>query len=173
MKMSEMTITRLKEIIEAYGAQSHRWPSDEREQALNLMASSDEAKRLVAEEVWLDGVLENVSEADVSSQFRDQIVESGLNAAVANQYSDRIEMRAPRESNWLHSIESFVSRLFAEHARVSGLCVGACVLGILAGVYLPGAVASNVNIVSEQDIFELAFISTEYMNVQDGLGTFD
>ena len=82
-------------------------------------------------------------------------------------------MRTPRESNWRHSIEFFVSRLFAEHARVSGLCAGACVLGILAGVYLPGAVASNVNIVSEQDIFELAFISTEYMNVQDGLGAFD
>lgn len=54
----DMTLDRLREIVEAYGAAAHRWPVAEREAALALVASNSDARALVDEALTLDLMLD-------------------------------------------------------------------------------------------------------------------
>ena len=49
-----MNETRLKRLIEAYGAEPERWPAGDRAAALALLDTSAEARALVAEARRLD-----------------------------------------------------------------------------------------------------------------------
>jgi len=53
----DMTLDRLREIVEAYGAAAHRWPVAEREAALALVAANSDARALVDEALTLDLML--------------------------------------------------------------------------------------------------------------------
>lgn len=53
-----MTLDRLREIVEAYGAAAHRWPLAEREAALALVAANDKARALIDEALTLDLMLD-------------------------------------------------------------------------------------------------------------------
>ena len=53
-----MTLDRLSEIVEAYGAAAHRWPLAEREAALAFIAANEEARALVDEALTLDLMLD-------------------------------------------------------------------------------------------------------------------
>jgi hypothetical protein len=55
-----MNETRLKRLLEAYGAESERWPPGDRQAALALLAASPAARALVAEARRLDRLLEAV-----------------------------------------------------------------------------------------------------------------
>jgi len=55
--MSEMTETRLLEIIASHGARPERWPEQERAAALRALESAPEAKRAMAVEAELDTLL--------------------------------------------------------------------------------------------------------------------
>jgi hypothetical protein len=52
-----MTIARLRTILDAYGAAASRWPEEEREAALALIAQSPEARAAVAGAAALDATL--------------------------------------------------------------------------------------------------------------------
>ena len=54
----DMTLDRLREIVEAYGAAAHRWPVAEREAALALVAANSDARALVDEALTLDLMLD-------------------------------------------------------------------------------------------------------------------
>ena len=54
----DMTLDRLREIVEAYGAAAHRWPVAERETALALVAADSDARALVDEALTLDLMLD-------------------------------------------------------------------------------------------------------------------
>ena len=58
-----MTIERLRQILDAFGADPARWPKAERDSALALLAHSPEAQRLREEARQLDSVLNEASEA--------------------------------------------------------------------------------------------------------------
>lgn len=55
---NEMTLERLREIVEAYGASPARWPQAERSMAEALASSSEEARTLVAEAARFDALLD-------------------------------------------------------------------------------------------------------------------
>jgi len=53
-----MSLERFRELLDAYGAESARWPVEEREAALLLAAGSEEARRLRKEAKRLDSLLD-------------------------------------------------------------------------------------------------------------------
>lgn len=55
--MSEMTETRLLDIIASHGARPERWPEQERAAALRALESAPEAKRAMAAAAELDALL--------------------------------------------------------------------------------------------------------------------
>ena len=55
-----MTIERLRQILDAFGADPARWPKAERDGALALLATSPEAQRLRDEARRLDALLNEV-----------------------------------------------------------------------------------------------------------------
>lgn len=63
---NEMTLERLREIVEAYGASPARWPQGERSMAETLVSSSLEARALVAEAARFDALLD-MAPAEVPS----------------------------------------------------------------------------------------------------------
>ena len=58
-----MTIERLRQILDAFGADPARWPKAEREAVLALLATSPEAQCLRDEARRLDALLNEASEA--------------------------------------------------------------------------------------------------------------
>jgi hypothetical protein len=50
--------TRAQEILNAYGADSERWPEDERQSLIQLLAQSPELQALRETGVQLDGLLD-------------------------------------------------------------------------------------------------------------------
>lgn len=61
-----ITLERLQVVLDAYGAEPGRWPTEERAGAVALIESSDEARALFEEAAELDGVLDHVAEPIVS-----------------------------------------------------------------------------------------------------------
>lgn len=55
--MTVMTLDRLQTILDAYGGNPERWPADEREAAIALIANSPEARRMVNAAAPLDRAL--------------------------------------------------------------------------------------------------------------------
>ena len=59
-RRAPLTIERLRALLDAYGASPDRWPPDEREPALALLAQSTEAQALQVEAARLDALLDLV-----------------------------------------------------------------------------------------------------------------
>lgn len=114
-----MSVARLRELLDAYGAESSRWPAAERAAAEALCARDDAARRLRDEALALDGWLGVVPTHDASA---------GLHARVAE-----IPIRHARDA----------TRVGAWPWRVvlGGAFAGALVM--LAGVYLGAAGADE------------------------------
>ena len=53
-----MNLTRLRDILDAYGADPRRWPAAERDAALALLSGSEEARALRDEAAALDTLLD-------------------------------------------------------------------------------------------------------------------
>ena len=71
-----MNIKRFTQIIEAYGADSNRWPESERQAALALLATSDEAQQLVQQARVLDNFLDTVAVTSPSLQLQQSIFDA-------------------------------------------------------------------------------------------------
>jgi len=70
--MSNMSLERLKAIIDAYGAQTARWPETEREAALACLAANPQAQTWVEAARALDDVMEALKVADHGRAEADQ-----------------------------------------------------------------------------------------------------
>jgi hypothetical protein len=71
-----MTLARLAELLDAYGARPESWPSAERNAAQLLLRESADAQRLVADAAELDGVLNDYEVAEeVSPALRARVLE--------------------------------------------------------------------------------------------------
>jgi hypothetical protein len=74
--MSSMNLARLTQLFDAYGASPMRWPDAERVQALQLLASSAEARELQAQAALLDASLDEFQVAPASGHLRGRILDS-------------------------------------------------------------------------------------------------
>ena len=52
---------RLRELLEAYGAEPGRWPANERTAALTLLTGNEEARRLQKQVAAVDGLLDRAT----------------------------------------------------------------------------------------------------------------
>jgi hypothetical protein len=68
------TLTRLRELLDAYGASPERWPPEEREAACALLAQSPEAQRCREASVQLDAVLNLAAAPEPSSALLEDIL---------------------------------------------------------------------------------------------------
>ncbi len=90
-----ITLARLAELLEAYGADPARWPAEEREAALALLALSPEARRRRDEAARLDALLDRVAAepGDVptaSPALRERVVAA---AGITPTTSDAVRTR--------------------------------------------------------------------------------
>jgi len=56
-----MGMDRLRELLEAYGAEPGRWPAQERAAAQTLLAENEEARRLRKQAASVDGLLDRAT----------------------------------------------------------------------------------------------------------------
>jgi len=70
--MSNMSLERLKAIIDAYGAQTARWPEAERETALACLAANPQAQAWLEAARALDGMMETLKAVDHGRAEADQ-----------------------------------------------------------------------------------------------------
>ena len=56
-----MGMDRLRELLEAYGAEPGRWPAKDRAAALALLAGNEEARRLQKQAAAIDGLLDRAT----------------------------------------------------------------------------------------------------------------
>ena len=76
-----LTLARLRELIDAYGAAPARWPEAERAAAELLVQSDTQAARLLAEAEPLDAWLDSYEVAEVAPRLRARVLEVPLVAA--------------------------------------------------------------------------------------------
>jgi len=69
-----MSLERLRVILEAYGAQTDRWPTAEREPALALLAASSEARALRDEAARIDAALDLLSAAEMPGDLLSRVL---------------------------------------------------------------------------------------------------
>ncbi|MDP6705978.1 MAG: hypothetical protein QF893_06525 [Alphaproteobacteria bacterium] len=76
MATERLSLERLQELLDAYGAEPARWPVAEREAALTLLDASAEARRLSAAAARLDAALDEVSALRPSAALTGRILEA-------------------------------------------------------------------------------------------------
>lgn len=121
-----MTLDRLKELLDAYGADPDRWPLEERLAMLDLLARSDAAKDLAAQAAGLDTLLDRAPLAVPS-------------AATVEALSSRIMRRLParmaeRVAAPLRVAFGWPNWLALAAATVAGLVIGWASLGVGPGL---------------------------------------
>ena len=68
-----VTISRLKALLDAYGAARPCWPEEERAAAAALIETSSEARLLLEEAAALDALLDNIPEPEISAALTSRV----------------------------------------------------------------------------------------------------
>ncbi|WP_353573333.1 hypothetical protein [Candidatus Albibeggiatoa sp. nov. BB20] len=119
-----MNIKRFTQIIEAYGADSNRWPESERQAALALLTISTEAQKMLQQADVLDNFLNTVAVNSPSLQLQ-----QGIFDAVA---------RSPKPDDaWQELIDWLFGTTWQQHLLRPALALLLpLILGIFLGVQL-------------------------------------
>ena len=72
-KIEPMTLDRLRDLVDAYGAAPERWPDQERELTLVFIATSAEARGLIEEAKLLDAALDTLPTPEPSAVLRQSV----------------------------------------------------------------------------------------------------
>ena len=75
-KIEPITLDRLQDLFDAYGATPERWPDQERELALVFIATSEEAQGLLENAKTLDTALDTLWTPDPSPALRSGILDT-------------------------------------------------------------------------------------------------
>ena len=114
---------RFRALIEAYGADSARWPCDERTAALALLERSHEAGLWLAEQARLDALLDGTAGLEVSATLQRRIAEIPIRGEREDTRRG-LDARAELSAWWPF--------LRLRNLLVAGFAAGA--LGVVAGV---------------------------------------
>ena len=79
-----VTLTRIKTLLDAYGATLDFWPEEERAAATALIETSSEARMLVEEAAALDSLLDQIPQPEVSAALTSRVRTMALPVAEAN-----------------------------------------------------------------------------------------
>jgi hypothetical protein len=106
-----VSLTRLTELLDAYGSEPSRWPEHERGSAVSLIASDASAAELHEAARLLDGQLDQLEVPDTAMALHARVLE--------------IPIRHPRtQRRWLG----------LPNWAIAGLAMLACGLGFVSGV---------------------------------------
>ena len=120
-----MNHDRLIELIEAYGGNEDAWPEDEREAARTLLSTSEEARQLLSESLYLDKLLQGYA-VEFNQETRTRLTEN----VMAKVQPDLVE----RLINWLlPDIQSITTSIWRPALAASMTLA----VGILLGLGLP------------------------------------
>lgn len=134
---TDIGIERLHELIAAYGAEPRRWPEAERQQALDLLAHSPEAREAQAHARATDALLDRVAVQPAPQRLRRQLL---------------AQVPAARRS-WHQAFASFWHDLGGWQLAGPALAAG-LVLGVGVGVGFSPLPAANG--FDDDTVFQLA-----------------
>lgn len=161
--MSNMTVERLKQVIEAYGADASRWPEEEREAALNLARITPEIEEILTHHKRIDLALNRMEGVDVPVYLRDQIVKIGVNSVPLRNEASQVGRRSLAGSRMWVSVSDWLREISAIPLMPAGLYIAAGLLGIVVGLSTPIAGMTDTNALSDQDLMDVAFAATDYI----------
>jgi len=105
---TETTLDRLRDVLDAYGAEPERWPTSEREGLAALIARSADARRLQADAARLDCVLDALPAAPPTPGLEDRILAAAVASPAASpavaslaDVRARRAVHARRRTGWL------------------------------------------------------------------------
>ena len=162
----QMDLERFRQIVEAYGAAPDRWPENEREAALALLASSNEAALLLEQETALDRGMDAVSRNRPSDDLVARVLESAA-VHLPKQAARRSENAGRRSlwtrwkgsvSRWAGSVGSDVDQIDWKLRALSRPLAAlgcAALLGIAVGVSAPIALEFT-SVGEEEEIMLMA-----------------
>lgn len=146
----KITMDRLEQILDAYGASPEAWPASERAAVTALLQSSEQARQLCRQAAELDEVLDAAPSIEPSAELRRRVI--GAVPARPPSFAERLDGLAARV--WP----------FGPRWRPAAALVIAAALGIAVGTWMPndpGATAGT-DTASTQDISELVFAGSAY-----------
>lgn len=143
-----MTLARLRQILDAYGADSRRWPESERAAALTLIADSPEAGASRAQAAALDALLDGSAAPAPSPELMAEI----LAAAEPSSWRRRAAEIWPFGPIW----------------QPASAMAMAAALGLAIGAVAPGSVLPDLaDAAIEEEVEALAFGPA--LTLEDGL----
>lgn len=168
VKHKEITLQRLREMLEAYGASAARWPESERLAAEALIAASAEARALMADAVRLDHLLDLAPVDEPSSALVSRLMAARPRASedIAQARVAKVERRSLWRS-FVDAIWPYGSPAFPAGALVASVMLGVA-FGSLLDVTLPlgtGQVtmAASDDVVASEEFIALALADTVWL----------
>ncbi|MGV8996442.1 MAG: hypothetical protein ACOH12_05800 [Parvibaculaceae bacterium] len=131
-----MTLQRLSEIVEAYGAAMHRWPADERAEALAFVSGNAQARHLVDAASELDMMLDAApAAAPASADLVARIMAARPRAVAVAGVIRRVKV-----GFW----KSLVNEIwpYGSPAFPAGALAASVMLGVTFGLSAPSAMAA-------------------------------
>lgn len=150
MNKNSITEERVAQILSAYGADTARWPADERQAAQTFLQHSEPARRLYAEEEKLDAWLEVVPvPAGASAALHARIVD----VARAGVAGSAAAAAMPAGSSWQRFKEIWAG--FGAWRPVGAALAASLMLGVVFGGIVGPANAKPEPV----DLVELALLN--------------
>jgi hypothetical protein len=118
-----MTRERLAQILATYGSHPNRWPANERQAAVALLATHEQAQQVLAQEAELDAILAVAPTVEPSHRLRERILRAAPSAPTA--WSDRLD-------RWASGLWPM-----GRSYQPLGALAAAAALGIAVGLVLP------------------------------------
>ncbi len=101
----EMSLERLRAILDSYGARPERWPAAERTAAVLLLDSSEQARRAHAEAMRLDIVLDHANAPPPPPELADRLHRRGASGRrILPSMADRLSGRFAGLRNFSNSL---------------------------------------------------------------------
>lgn len=147
-QLNDMTIDRLEQILDAYGAAPQAWPAGERAAALALMERSESARQLCEQAAQLDSLLDTAADIEASSELRARVL--GALPSKPMSWAARLD----RVATWVWP--------FGPTWRPAAALVAAAALGIGVGTWIPNDPTADVDTASTPDVSELVFAGYAY-----------
>jgi len=161
-----MTLERFRQIVEAYGAATDRWPTDERDAAIAFAAENSEAAAILEQERRLDEALGTVEDIAPSAGLSEAILHDA--AEVLRPAADP-EPVAEKQTGWLNGIRGVLADIdgldwsLKEWVQPGAVLACAALAGLITGAYLPGdGVSETLYTFEDEDILNVAFGQADY-----------
>lgn len=135
----EMTLERLTEIVEAYGASPLRWPVAEREAAKALLAREPHARALADDARKLDAFLDAAPDGLASDALVSRIM-AARPRAVPTKAGNIARGQSSGGSLWRALVQTVWP--YGSPAFPAGALAASVMLGVTLGLALPSAVSA-------------------------------